>query len=118
MLTWIVTDSPGLTLVRDTNPSIHGDRYLDLGSTRTLVAIQSRVPGWSFSARIRSGSDTGGATRAESGRAARAGESVPAAAALRISRRVRSCWLNMDCVLAIGRSSRHAPRDDPPSRGA
>jgi hypothetical protein len=35
-------------------PSIPGDRHFVFGSTRVLVSIQSRVPGFAFSRAIRS----------------------------------------------------------------
>jgi hypothetical protein len=35
-------------------PSIHGHRHFVAGSTRLFVRIQSRVPGFSFSRRMRS----------------------------------------------------------------
>src|SRR5579864_3207973 len=51
----ISTDSPGPTLVLEQYPSIHGQRYFVGGETFVLDSIQSVVPGFSFSARIRSG---------------------------------------------------------------
>ena len=68
-------------------PSMEGERYFVRGSTRTPVAIQSRVPGRSFSARIRSGSAgaarAGLAIRAEARPARSCGKAVPAAAGVR-----------------------------------
>ena len=66
VLTCSVIDSPGRTLVLDAYPSIQGQRYLVLGSMRTLVVIQSRVPGLvvfaANSLRIGGGRGLGGAT--------------------------------------------------------
>src|SRR5512138_2314954 len=54
VLTCTVRLSPARMLVWGQNPSIHGQRYLVAGSTPVLVSSQSRVPGRSFSRRIRS----------------------------------------------------------------
>src|SRR5262245_10326932 len=41
-------------LVCEQYPSIHGQRYLVFGSTRVFASIQSLVPGFAFSVRIKS----------------------------------------------------------------
>jgi hypothetical protein len=66
--------SPARTLVREQNPSIHGERHF--ATARVFVRIQSVVPGRSFSER----------TEAREGEAQPA--SAAAAAPFRRSRRV------------------------------
>src|SRR5687767_5591960 len=59
VLAWKAMGSPARTLVRDAYPSIHGHRYRVGGSIRVFSRSQSRVPGFSFSRRMRSGSAAG-----------------------------------------------------------
>src|SRR5262245_41316861 len=54
VLTIIDRPSPARMLVCEQYPSIHGQRYLVGGSTRVLERSQSDVPGFSFSAAIKS----------------------------------------------------------------
>src|SRR5688572_20962346 len=53
-LTMIARRSPARTLVREQYPSIPEQRYCALRSVRVFVSSQSVVPGFAFSARIRS----------------------------------------------------------------
>src|SRR2546428_4731317 len=67
VLTMISSGSPARTLMRGQYPSIQGQRYFARGSTRVLESIQSVVPCFSFSVRIRlrrAGADSASMERA------------------------------------------------------
>ena len=79
-------DSPARTLVFEQKPSTQGQRYREPGATLVLESIQSTVPGFSFSARMRSGFLGLGPAAADASRETIAPSAVPAVAFNRLRR--------------------------------